>query len=53
MAALLLSPAHRSNRFLDLFRHLIDQAVASTERPYGTWRPFLIDRPPPLLLATS
>jgi hypothetical protein len=47
MAATRLSPAQRPNRFLDLYRHLIGQAVACSEMANGDWRALSVDRPPP------
>lgn len=47
MAALKLSPAHQPNRFLDLYRHLVDLAIASIELANGDWRALPVDRPPP------
>ena len=47
MAAILLSPANKPNRFLDLYRHLVDQAIASTGLATGDWRALPVDRPPP------
>jgi hypothetical protein len=47
MAAQTLSQAHQPNRFLDLYRHLVDLAIASVEMAVGDWRALPVDRPPP------
>jgi hypothetical protein len=47
MAAIKLSPALAPNRFLDLYRHLIGQAIACSELANGDWRALSVDRPPP------
>jgi hypothetical protein len=47
MTAIQLSPALRRNQFLDLYRHLVDLAIASIEMANGDWRALPVDRPPP------
>jgi hypothetical protein len=47
MAAQTLSQVHQPNRFLDLYRHLVDLAIASVEMAFGDWRALPVDRPPP------
>jgi hypothetical protein len=47
MTAQRLSQAHQANRFLDLYRHLVDLAIASIEMSFGDWRALPVDRPPP------
>ena len=53
MAAQTLSQAHQPNRFLDLYRHLVDLAIASVEMALATGAPCRLTALPQLWLGSK